>query len=438
MLPGGNRHILHDVREDLDWRPLNFVHTLPSAQVCSACGMAVGRTHLLPCRHVLCGPCHQQQSELAGPPCCPLDGEACPDDSVQWRQYPVKNLLELPVYCWNKDNGCRAVLAASELSRHFGLECEHHLASCPKCSAQILYNNLCLHLRSCTGRQEPIAAAAGAPWAGSNQQTSDLAELKTMLSTATREMGQQLLELKGRLEMLSLDSSLGAEVVNSLSHTTNSLKEVQVDQGNALSRTVDDLKETLQRDLVTVICQNRNGITRHAADIATVKQTVVETGRETSRKVDLVLRHILKTGSSHHWALKGYFTAKDRAMKDGTVDRFSIPVYLCHYLILPGVLLKRNGAGVSLHLQLCLKKGEVDEYLQWPFNKKMMLSVVHPDTGEQRTVESRPGGRKEFFSRPTASGNPAFYFDSSFNLNALERDSFIKSNQLDLCFSLLT
>lgn len=438
MASDGYRHAFRGVCEELDWKPLRFVSRPPPVQVCSVCGTVTRRTGTLPpCRHAICGPCYGQLRALPGPFVCPLDGQDCREEILLWREFPVEDLLGLQVFCWNQGNGCSAVLAASELSRHFSLECQHHVASCPKCSTRIPYNDLCLHVKSCTGRQVPTVTE-GAQGAGDNQQTADLAELKTMLSTAAQGFGQQLLDLKGQLERLSLEANMQAEALHSLFHTTNSLKEAQTDQGNAIARTVEDLKETLQHDLGAVASQTSAGIARNAADVRAVKDAVAETGQETLQKVDLVLRHNLKTACSHEWTLKGYSSLKNRALQDGTADRFTDPVYLCHYLILHGVYLQRNDSEVKIHMQVCLKKGEVDEHLQWPFNRVITLSVVHPDTDEKRTIECIPDDRKKFFARPPASGNTVFYVPSCFHSKDLERGGFIENNKLKLCFSLLT
>lgn len=83
-------------------------------------------------------------------------------------------------------------------------------------------------------------------------------------------------------------------------------------------------------------------------------------------------------------------------------------------------------------------KGEVDEYLQWPFNRKMRLSVVHPHTGKERTVEGSPDCRRPLYSRPTTPCNRAFFLCSWLELNDLERDGYVKSDEVGLRFTLLS
>lgn len=454
MPPGGKSYLVRNFTDYIDWKLVHFVDPLPPNRVCSACGTVVRRTGMLLCGHYLCEACHLQQRELGGPLCCPLDGEACPERRVQWRTFPAAD-ADRAVYCWNKDNGCSTVVAVGKLLDHFYFDCRHHTVTCPKCSTKVLYDSLCLHLRACTGSQA-TGVTESAPVRGDNQQAAELTALRMTLSSAALRMERQLGNLKGLLEQLSSEGSLQTDQIDELTHNVNALKEVQTDrvselshtmesmkevqtnQGNTLSRAMSDLKQTLQRDLGSVTSQNRDFTARHGADVRSMKDTVVETGKETFRKMDSVLRHILGARSSHQWILKGYSSLKNRAMREGAADRFTHPVYLCHYLILPGVYLKRDSHEALLHLQLCLKRGEMDEYLQWPFNRKMALSVVHPDTGERQEIQHSPDCRSHFYSRPTTPSNATFFFQSCLYLNYLERDGYVENDQLELCFSLLT
>lgn len=436
MPPDSQRCILRGFSDELDWKAVHFVNRLPPSQVCSACGLVVRRTGSLTCGHFLCGPCCEQLREPAGTPlCCPFDGEACSEESVRWRDFSAESLLERRVYCWNKANGCSVIVSASDLHRHFYHECTHHAVSCPKCSTKVLCNSLCLHLRSCSGGQEPYVTES-AQGAGDHQQSTEVADLKAMLSTAAQQVKEQLLEVKGRLEVLSLDGSLQMEQVSSLSHTMNSLKELQSDQGNVLSRTMNDLKQTLQRDLERGANRTRDGISRVAADIGAVRNRLSETGRETFREMNTLLRHSLRTQSTHHWILKGYRSLKAKARRMGSADRYSSPVYLCHYLISQGVCFERDCDDLLLSMKICVKKGELDEYLEWPFQKRMVLCVVHPETYERKEIQLLPELGDDRYARPTASCNETVHSSDTLYLTDLERDGYLRGNELELCFEL--
>lgn len=469
MPVGGQRYTLRGFSDELDWRCLHFVDRLPPSRICSVCGIVVRRTCSLPCRHTLCGACYQQQRELGGAPCCPFDGEACPEESVRWREFPAESLLEKRVKCWNEINGCTAIVAASDLPRHLNRECKHHIIFCPKCSAKILWSSVCSHLRSCPGRQGPSRRTESAQTvAGGTRQAAELAALAATLSSTTSEMKQQVADLSRWLERMLSENSLQTDQMSALSHTVNNLKEAQADQMNELARKVNSLEETqagrindLSRtlsdvtetqtnrtnalslkvnSLKTTLTQDLATVVRQVhGDIDAVKDELVGAGRETLKNINSVLRHTLRTQSTHLWVLTGYSSLKARVMAGrGSVEHYSHPVYLCHYLILPGARLRKTNWSLSLHLQFCLQKGELDEYLQWPFQKRMVFSVLHPETRTTQEIVCCPEAQVGFSSRPTTSCNKPFYSFSYFCLRDLERDGYVKGDQLVLSLTLIT
>lgn len=89
----------------------------------------------------------------------------------------------------------------------------------------------------------------------------------------------------------------------------------------------------------------------------------------------------------------------------------------------------------SLHLQICMKKGDMDEYLQWPFPEEMVFSAVHPDLGAALKIKCCPMTSS---SRPTMSWREPFYSRDYFPLGKLERDGYVKDDQLILRLELPT
>ncbi|XP_077531151.1 uncharacterized protein LOC144143240 [Haemaphysalis longicornis] len=405
-MPSSYQHsILRGFSEELDLKPLHFVVPPPPARVCSACGHVSKCTGALLCGHFLCGLCYQQY-DLGVVRTCPFDGEACPEETVQWRDFPAEQLLKKQVNCWNKANGCSATISASDLSRHFHRECEHHLKSCPKCSTKVLCKSLCSHIRSCAGSQRPISSETALGPSCDQQSAGPTLEV---LYTTTLHMQLQLDELKAGLERISLQD---------------------------LSGDVNNLGETLKQDFEKIAKESRDNFSRQGADIGLVKNKVVEMGKELVKKVEAVLRHTMKQ-SSHEWILKGYASLKDEATKKGLAESQSNPVYLCGYLLLLGVYIQKNyNNSLSLHLHMCLGKGEVDEYLQWPFHRKMVLSVVHPETLQKREVTCEPSGAK-YYSRPMTAWNQGCYFNNSIQLSIMEYEGYVEDDQLQLCVAVL-
>ncbi|XP_072141002.1 uncharacterized protein [Dermacentor andersoni] len=93
MAPLNQRYTLVGFSDELDWRPMDFVEPIPAYRICKACGLVPRVTASLPCLHVLCKKCYDRCRHDDGR-CCPLDGERVREDDVEWREFPVDNLLK--------------------------------------------------------------------------------------------------------------------------------------------------------------------------------------------------------------------------------------------------------------------------------------------------------------------------------------------------------
>lgn len=193
MPRASQRGTVRNFSGELNRRPAEFVDRPPPPEGCSICGIVVRGTILMLCGHRLCGTCDLRLLEMGGPPCCPLDGDASPEEDGKGKTFPAGH-SDRAVYCWNKDNGCKEILARSKLSEHFFHNCRHHVVACPKCSTEVLRNSLGVHLRSCPGHREE----EGAQVPGDGQQTAETPALKTELSSQQAE--QQLGDLKGPVD----------------------------------------------------------------------------------------------------------------------------------------------------------------------------------------------------------------------------------------------
>ncbi|KAH9359670.1 hypothetical protein HPB48_013054 [Haemaphysalis longicornis] len=131
----------------LDSRPTVFVHGISPNRVCSACGLVPSAIALLPCRHVLCQPCHDRCREICEGRCC-LDGEDIVRDDVVWSTFSTHSILGRKIQCWNAANGCNVSGLASEVLDHFYKECQHHKVPCPRCRQTVFHKDIVNHIRS--------------------------------------------------------------------------------------------------------------------------------------------------------------------------------------------------------------------------------------------------------------------------------------------------
>ncbi|XP_070383567.1 uncharacterized protein [Dermacentor albipictus] len=215
MASQGKRYALCGFTEELDWRELHFVEPIPAHRICDACGVLPRVTVFLPCRHVLCESCYEQ-SVLDGGHACPLDGGQFLEEDADRRDFPLENLLRRKVQCWNKERGCDAVLAVSDLNKHFSGKCRHHSTPCPKCSMVVLRTDVCAHLQS-ECKDYVLSLMSRIPEGSDSDQKAIIRALKGSLD---KRVG----ELKDRLDQFISDNSQ-CDHLNEISDWITSMKE---------------------------------------------------------------------------------------------------------------------------------------------------------------------------------------------------------------------
>lgn len=409
------QYALFGFAEELDRRPLHFVEPIPPARLCGACGLVPKLIGFLPCGHFLCKPCCEQCA-LAEGAVCPLDGDTFPEEDVDWREFPADNLTKRQVKCWNEANGCSAVVSVAEISQHFHRDCGHHTARCPKCSATVLWKDVCGHLRTQCSALVLCSLPESHQGAGDKVGMTSLTSFEALLEDRVTEM-------RAWLERLSVENDAQSDRMNLLCHNVNSLRE------------------TIKQELETAASRTSDGLARNAAAVSSVKLGVTEKCDKILGSVSAVQWHLGKSARSHQWTVKGYASLKLAAWRGGTAEQHCGRVYLRGYFVTPGVLLKKREDAVVLHLMLQIHKGEVDEFLEWPFKFEIRLSAVHP---EMREVGCRllckPEYRlAEYYSRPIESSNLPLYFGSRFfDLRELELNSYVKNDELVLRCELLS
>ncbi|XP_049511225.1 uncharacterized protein LOC125939817 [Dermacentor silvarum] len=212
MATQNQRYTLVGFSRELDWKALNFVEPIPEYKTCNACGLVPRVTALLPCLHVVCQKCYEQ-CRHGDEHCCPLDGHRGLEEDVDWRKFTVNNLLKRKVKCWNEENGCDMVLAASELNKHFCQDCDYHSALCPKCSTVVLCRNMCAHLQS-KCRNSAVSATSATLRTSNSDQNAVITALNATIDVRVGE-------IKDRLDCVTNYS----DRFDSISHCINNMKE---------------------------------------------------------------------------------------------------------------------------------------------------------------------------------------------------------------------
>ncbi|XP_037273798.2 uncharacterized protein LOC119165904 [Rhipicephalus microplus] len=472
--------------KELNWRPLNFVDLIPAERICNGCGLLPIETAHLPCRHVLCKPCFQQclvNEEYE----CLLGCNQFTKKDVEWRAFPMKDLLEYKVKCWNQDNGCKAILSVEEMLDHFYGGCVHRSTHCPKCSASVLCKDVGAHRRSdCSTHKVPNQAKHQKPSEGYVQKAmlflleatlrERVEEIRICLDRLIRDLTTQCdsLSEESRIETSETETRTMNEARITRVSRSRQHFPTEVDRGDQVSERIDDLSIEVSQG-VSALSEHikiLQGDTRRSSE--NMEQSNIEIKRHLSSADDR-LEGVLKTmkflkgvlGESmkrvtnnggqvspnmadtillgqntlnitcYEFRVKGLNELKKAVTSETWAVQQKDPVYLRGYRIAPGLYLRKHGDSVAVHLLIQLYKGVVDEFLQWPYCHDIQITFMQSSSDRRREFPNRTRRHLESFLRPTELCNRARYYTSFVLLDDLERDGFTEGNELCVMWELL-
>ncbi|KAH7976671.1 hypothetical protein HPB52_017907 [Rhipicephalus sanguineus] len=142
----------------LDWRPLDFVDTVPNVFCCTLCGvMPAFPKRLTPCCHVFCQPCFDTLVQREHR--CPLDQMQFTDDAVETLDSVRGGIYQLRALCPNASSGCTVVTVLPHLKDHVAGSCDFNQVQCPRCGAAVLQKAVLSHyLEDCAGAHRKVAS----------------------------------------------------------------------------------------------------------------------------------------------------------------------------------------------------------------------------------------------------------------------------------------
>lgn len=463
MSPESAQYTLVGFSPELDWRPLSFVRPLPPNRVCGACGLVRKKTAFLPCIHVLCKCCYEQ-SEQEGSHVCPLDGYVCQDEDVEWRDCPVEELLRRKVVCWNKDCGCDTVTVASEIFAHFQRECGHHSVSCPKCSTRILCSGVSSHLRSnCCSQAKCLESE--------DQEPLGCKDGKEYLASFRAAFEKQAMEIRAVLQETVVGSAMHDERLNEICQSIITFKEIVEKQLAAhtkqnqdiliksihdhrgffqeaektssthtaglcvISRSIDGFEKALKDEVANGTSRARDHFTQTAAAI---KADLKQDNKKALDNIREVLQCVQLLVTVVNFTVPGVQALQERVLKEGSSMYESGHVYLRGYHLSPGIYLEKDGESLKLCALMSLLKGDMDDFVHWPFQHKVKLSIVHPKHGSKREYVGEPRLSAEFYQKPSESKNRGVYFiENCLRLNDLLTGGYVETDNLRAQFELL-
>lgn len=163
------------------------------------------------------------------------------------------------------------------------------------------------------------------------------------------------------------------------------------------------------------------------------------------KKIDHLMnmgKHILRERITEsvpvQWHLDRWSELKAKAVATGkAADYYSgIRATFFGYLIVPGVLLEKTASKLLLRSSFYVRKGDFDDFLEWPIEKEFTLSVLHPtDKGQTRfvVVDTR-SGHKERCTRPGNEVREPVLSSKGLKANSLDTTGHVEGDRLLLQF----
>ncbi|KAH6923468.1 hypothetical protein HPB50_001289 [Hyalomma asiaticum] len=390
MKPGSRPCTLVGFAESLDWKPVHFVDALPKGWFCSFCGLVHKKTTKLVCGHVICELCYllvTETNEYA----CPIDGQSFPGLYVEWSDSPAERLLRRKVTCWNAEYGCPVTAAASELSKHFTQECSFHCTTCPSCSARVLCKDMCKHIASsCRTRVFEVS-----------ERHEDL--------NGSAETAKSFCKCEAPARKIEETTKLILRGISTLHEELASQRRQSVKQGARVQDAIQAAKQDARKGTEGVLDE--------------VKKVFIQAARY-ARRCEFFVGEVEKLEAT--------------TIIYGSCTYVGGRNYLRGYNIVYGIELENQGSGVSLRMWLELKKGDLDDVIDWPFDHMVRYTIVNPSKGDDHVVTSKPfRSMEEYHQKPTESGNGRILFLESVTLKFLKLGGHLHNDELRVLWELL-
>ncbi|KAH6922110.1 hypothetical protein HPB50_009522 [Hyalomma asiaticum] len=316
---------------------------MPASRVCGTCGRVPSVTVLLPCGHVLCEQCQREHIEGTE---CPFDGSAFTEGQLVRLNFQLSDLEQLQVVCIAGGRRCTTFAGKLSQLRDHMQRCRSLDVKCAKCHNSVASQAAVDHYKNCSGEASATFSVLSAP-----------------LGRAVEEIRG----MKGDLQVLRQRALGDSDGDEDLVNDANGLVEGLESLDRSLSF-VEEMAERVYREGVALPSPRKKPPTpgpfrsasKHGVFITTCKFSDVYAARDS-----------LTRSNKEHGLSGGVYTLGGYTFE-----------LQCEFLLSE---VEGTEAEVNVNFTLFLDQGDWDDFLEWPFSKKVALIIAHP-TDETKDI----------------------------------------------------
>ncbi|KAK8766474.1 hypothetical protein V5799_006744 [Amblyomma americanum] len=152
-----------------------------------------------------------------------------------------------------------------------------------------------------------------------------------------------------------------------------------------------------------------------------------------------VLRQRVRVSVPTQWYLEGWSKLKYRAVTVGEASDFfhDISTPFFGYMIVPGLMLEHTAGTLRLRFSFYVRRGIYDNFLEWPLDKKLTLSVIHHTIkGKARslTVDTKRDLKEKCLKPGSSEIAKPSVSSKSLKAGCFDTDGYVSGDKLLLKF----
>ncbi|KAH6921532.1 hypothetical protein HPB50_002112 [Hyalomma asiaticum] len=329
----------------LEQRRVAFAEPIPADRVCSTCGRLPSEAALLPCSHVLCLPC---TAEVCDAKRCPFDGEAVTEEELVLVHTDESFLEKRRVVCVVGGRKCASFTGKLSKLRDHLYHCRIGDVHCVKCYRPVAREAAVEHYKQCC--------------CDSNGTLHSATDVRVRMAV------EEIRGIKEDLEKLRQRALDGRDGDDDLVNGANVLVERLASLAGSLSAP-----------------QEEAGRVQEGSALQPSKTRVPGPFRAASKPGVYVTTCRLENVYGARYSLTRDNKERRLCTEQCMLGGYTFKL-LCKFLLLEG---EDNEDEVSVSFTFFLRSGDWDDFLEWPFSKKVTFIIGHP-TDESKDIRLMP------------------------------------------------